>query len=402
MTRFFLFCALTVAGLAGCQREQPFITQVIEDAEFQEWKAVEDAINLPVYGDNYYEQKLPAFLLTLGLRPATAPAHKAVLGRVLFYDKNLSRDRSTSCASCHKPERAFSDNVAQSRGIEGQRTLRNTPPLANVAHFNAHYASINGKKPQLMWDERAQDVSTQSRMTFANPHEMGMTMKEVVERVREAPYYAWLWKQAYGSKEVQEEQVLECLQHFVGSIGAYNTRLDKALAAVNGKIDSTNIINIYYVQQDTVTLDGSLTKFESMGLRLFTTHCSKCHSAIRTTQEVFAACNGLDMTYKDNGIGSLTNKNTDMGVFKSPSLRNIALTAPYMHDGRFNTLEEVVEFYSTGVKKHPNLHKEMRRKNGDTRLNLTAMEKRALVDFLNMLTDETPGNDKRFSDPFKH
>ncbi len=113
------------------------------------------------------------------------------------------------------------------------------------------------------------------------------------------------------------------------------------------------------------------------------------------------ACNGLDLEYGDKGLGSITGNPADNGVFKSPSLRNIALTAPYMHDGRFKTLNDVVEFYSTGVQDHPNLHPAMRAANGSARLNLSTQEKADLVAFLHTLTDDFLKTDERFSNPFK-
>jgi cytochrome c peroxidase len=139
---------------------------------------------------------------------------------------------------------------------------------------------------------------------------------------------------------------------------------------------------------------------ENNGRDLFVANCSKCHSPIRAFQDVFEACNGLDLEYVDQGRGKLTGNASDNGVFKAPSLRNIAVTAPYMHDGRFKTLEEVIEFYSTGVKNHPNLHPQMLH-NGDPNLHLSTQQKQDLIAFLKTLTDNKLATDYRFSNPFK-
>lgn len=357
--------------------------------------------------NNNYNRKLPEYLNVLGMMVAQADNQKAGLGRVLFYDKNLSKDRSVSCASCHKQSKAFSDDVAFSLGIEGKRTARNSLPLANVASFSAHYSIIDGKMPLLLWDERSPDVSSQSRQTFANPLEMGMEMADVVNRVKEKDYYPYLWRKLYGNFEPTEEQVLECLQEFVGAMGSHDTKLDIAMEKTQGDLSQTGadqailISQAYYGPSDTTILIlPVLGEAGERGRVIFVNNCTKCHSPIRPFQEVFAACIGLDMEYTDKGLAELTGNSADVGVFKSPSLRNIALTGPYMHDGRFNTLKEVVDFYSDQVKPHPNLHPRMMH-DGDQNLHLTATQKQDLIAFLHTLTDTELAFDPRFSNPFK-
>jgi len=365
--------------------------------------------SIPVFDG--YNNSLPDFLTAIGMNVQDHNPQKAGLGRVLFYDKNLSKDRSISCASCHKQEKAFSDDVAFSIGIEGKQGHRNSMPLANVANFAAHYAMIDGKAPALLWDGRSPDVISQSRIAFSNPLEMGMSMEEVVGRVREQSYYPFLWKQVYGNFEPTEAQVLECLQEFVGRMGSSNSRLDKALGQAFDQftseqptISDTTIVSGIYTGNstviNTVTTVGlpGLSLSEDRGRLIFINNCTKCHSPIRPFQEVFVACNGLEMQYADNGLAELTGKKEHEGVFKSPSLRNIALTAPYMHDGRFKTLNEVVNFYSEGVKPHPNLHPLIKE---NRILNLSTQQKQDLVAFLHTLTDNSIASDPRFSNPFK-
>ena len=411
MKQTIYFLALVLLA-ASCQKNEWTVQETQND--FADLIAVEDNLNIPTWGFLSYQSKLPEYLRAIGMNTPQISNGKATIGRVLFYDKNLSEDRTTSCASCHQPTRAFSDNVAFSTGVKGQKTHRNSPPLSNVANFAAHYKSATGPRPLLFWDDRASSVGEQSRQTFANPIEMGMEMPQVLERVKEQPYYAWLWKENYGDFNVTEEQVLECVSEFVGAMGSFNSKLDKSLAEAFDLFNETTTVSVdtaitqlYY---GTGGMDTTITTTiiglpffslsENRGRDIFIANCTKCHSPIRPLQEVFAACNGLDMQYEDQGLGALTGNPADNGVFKSPSLRNIALTAPYMHDGRFKTLEEVVNFYSNGVKNHPNLHPQMKR-NGSTQLNLTNQQKQDLVAFLRTLTDNSFVESERFSNPFK-
>ncbi|HNM27716.1 MAG TPA: c-type cytochrome, partial [Saprospiraceae bacterium] len=137
------------------------------------------------------------------------------------------------------------------------------------------------------------------------------------------------------------------------------------------------------------------------GKKIYLDNCASCHSPTQSRPAKLQANNGLDATTTDEGVGGITKSSQDMGMFKVPLLRNIALTAPYMHDGRFQTLEEVVEHYSTGVQNHPNLSEELRSFNGAKNLNLSAEDKQALIAFLNTFTDQQMQADVRFSNPFK-
>ncbi len=353
-----------------------------------------------------YQSRLPAYLKAVGMNDPVISDSKAALGRVLFYDKTLSRDQKISCATCHQQKWGFADAWPFSFGVNNQASTRNTPALGNTANFAAHYTAIQGVAPKLAWDEHGASVAEVSRQAITNPREMDMTMPEVVDRVAAQPYYPYLWRAAYGNTEVTEARILECLDAFVGSISAYDSKFDRALEQTSGKLSVTDTIvtQIYYGGPSDTTIITSLPFFSAnafRGLKLFVDHCSKCHSPIRPFQEVFMACNGLDLEYNDKGLGQRTGNPADIGVFKSPSLRNIALTAPYMHDGRLKTLKDVVEFYSTGVQEHPNLHPAMRSANGSAQLNFTEQEKTELIAFLHTLTDPTLALDERFSNPFK-
>jgi len=411
MKRIFYLSLLAATLLAvSCKKEGNLLVKE-EANDLSDLATAEASLKSSFLNQNQYSRPLPAYLRMAGLRQQPVRHEVAALGRVLFYDKNLSRDRQVSCGSCHRQEAAFADNAALSTGIEGKQSLRNSMALANVASMSAHYAPLNGVTAPFLWDTRASSIAELSRMAFTDPNEMGMTMPEVVEQVKSLPHYPYIWKRAYGDVEVSESLILEALQEFVGVIGSHNSWLDQVLASAQQSFDMPNtldtgfVIRQLYYGTDTILglvfkgLEG-FSESTNRGRAIFIANCTKCHSPIRPFQEVLMACNGLEMNYKDAGMAAVTGRAEDAGVFKSPSLRNIALTAPYMHDGRFKSLKEVVEFYSTGVKPHPNLHPLLRRPDGSTQLNLTTEQKNDLVAFLKTLTDHDVAKDSRLSNPF--
>ncbi len=315
--------------------------------------------------------------------------HQAVLGRVLFYDRALSASGSVSCASCHRPELAFSDDKAFSIGALGERTSRNSLGLGAFPSFGDHYNGFGGAR--LFWDERAGTVSEQARQSFLNPEEMGhSSLDEMVAYVKKQPHYQILLRKAFpgnGNFPSDEQKILEALQAFVHAIGCFDTKFDRAMRQ----------------EHNPEKAFAAFSQQENLGKTLFLNHCQSCHSLGSSFQSFMTqANNGLDLQYADQGVGAVSGQPLDMGVFKVPMLRNIALTAPYMHDGRFATLEEVVEHYDSGIQDHPNLHGILRHAAGPLRLNLSTSEKEALVAFLHTLTDDRTLMQDRFSDPFSH
>ena len=291
----------------------------------------------------------------------------ATLGRVLFYDSRLSQNGSVSCASCHVQANGFSDPSRFSAGFEGGLTGRNSMGLA----FSRYYASGHA-----FWDERAGSFEEQALMPIQDPVEMGMTLDEVVARIDGTPFYGPLFADAFGTDEVTPERIGKALAQFARSIVPFDTRYDEGRALQPpGPPGQTPL--------------STLTESENRGMAIFfgPARCSMCHAG-----DLFVlpepANNGLDSTITDEGAGD--------GRFKSPSLRNIGLTAPYMHDGRFATLEEVLDHYDSGIKESPSLDPRL-----DGRgLNLTEQEKADVIAFLHTLTDESLATDVRWSDPF--
>ncbi len=317
----------------------------------------------------------------------------ATLGRVLFYDKNLSDDRTISCASCHKQEIAFSDDVAFSRGIAENETERNSLALGSVFSFSEYYGAESFGRIPFFWDNRATTVAEQATATFANDLEMGMEMHEVVDRVKEQPYYEPLFAAAFGrTTDINDENVLEAISEFINSMGSFGSKFDEglSLAAGSGGFNVTAA-----AQEDFLNFSVQ----ENMGKAIYQNDCAGCHSAIVSAPSRTRSNNGLKTTgnYADKGIGEMTGQAQDMGVFKVPTLRNIGLTAPYMHDGSLATLEEVIEHYSSGIANHDNLDFGL----SPGGFNYSQAEKDALLAFLKTTDDEEYTKAVKYSDPFK-
>lgn len=358
---------------------------------------------------SYLEEDLKVLQKTLDIGEEeidysfTLPAHmsgvsgqfvnnaKAYLGRVLFYDKKLSKNNTVSCASCHHQESAFADNVSFSEGFAGEHTKRNALALGAVADFKTSYGGGNsfsgGGGINFFWDERAGSISEQSLLTIQDEVEMGVdNIDDLIAEVEAQDYYSILFRKAFPNEHITKHSITQALEEFINALNSKDTKFDKGMEVTGNP--NGNFPNF--------------TAQEEQGKSLYLLNCSSCHGSDMVRINRNKANNGLDENYEDKGIGDITGLDTDNGIFKVPVLRNIELTAPYMHDGRFATLEEVVEHYSTGIKAHSNLSPELREGFAGLprNMNFNEEEKAALVAFLKTLTDPVLTNDPKFSNPF--
>ncbi len=304
----------------------------------------------------------------------------ARLGRHLFYDTNLSANGTIACASCHVAELGFADDRALSLGFEGGETGRHSMGLTN-ARFYA--------PGRFFWDQRAETLEDQVLMPFQDPVEMGMTLETLVAAVEEQDLYAPLFEAAFGDDEVTSERISLALAQFVRSLVSFGSRYDEGRAQVS-----------------SATVDfPNFTDEENEGKAIFMNTpmapngagCAVCHQG-ETMSAASADNNGLDIdSSSDDGYGGVTGLAGDMGTFKVPSLRNIAVRGSFMHDGRFSTLREVVDHYGDSVQPHPNLGMPLNVHSMD----LSTSDREALVAFLETLTDEAMLADPKFADPFE-
>lgn len=283
------------------------------------------------------------------------------LGRKLFYDPILSRDSTISCGSCHQQAVAFAHADHQvSHGINDLIGTRNSPGLFNLAWF-----------PNFMWDGGVNHLEVQPLAPITNPIEMDETMANVLVKLRRNQAYRSLFLSAFDSDSITTQRVMYAMSQFMGAMVSASSRYDQ-------------------YRQGASTFSTS----EVNGLNLFRAHCESCHKEPLMTDMQFRN-NGLDSEFSsDPGRAMITGLPQDSGLFRVPSLRNVALTKPYMHDGRFSSLSQVLEHYSSGIVASGTLDPHF--SNGS--ITLTTQEKTDLIAFLYTLTDQRFISDRRFSE----
>jgi cytochrome c peroxidase len=318
------------------------------------------------------------------------------LGRRLFYDPILSADGTMSCSSCHLPAGSFTDNKAVSIGIDGLPGKRSSMSLLNIAYANTG----------LFWDGRAATLEEQALLPVEDPVELHHTWPQVVEELKTHPTYPELFRKAFGiadRSEITKELAAKAIAQFERIlISSGTSRYDRYKQGDHTALDDDEI-------------DGMIMFFDeavSVGVNLPDAQCFHCHQGdMLNSADYFS--NGLDAVsdwngYTDRGRGTVTGVQTDNGKFRSPTLRNIALTAPYMHDGRFQTLEEVVDHYGEqGKSQVPYQHLFVSQigfvvpnSNPVQYQPLSVQHKQALVKFLHTLTDTAFINNPDIQSPF--
>lgn len=291
----------------------------------------------------------------------------AALGRVLFHDPRLSANDALSCAGCHSQFIGFSDTPRLSVGFAGGLTGRHSPALAN-ARFYA--------RGRFFWDERAATLEAQVVRPIQDGTEMGMTLDNLVAKLSVTSYYAPLFTAAFGSSTVTSDRIARALAQYVRALSSTNARYDRAFDASG----TANFASVFTAQ-------------ERQGEALFrSSGCASCHTSVAMVSDGPHNI-GLDAVTADTGAGR--------GAIKAPSLRNVAVRPRFMHDGRFTTLAQVIDFFDSGVQANPDLDARLKAPDGTPkRLGLTAAQKAALVAFLGTLTDSTFLVAPRFANPF--
>jgi cytochrome c peroxidase len=279
-------------------------------------------------------------------------AEKVALGRLLYFDLRLSSDETVSCASCHAPAQAFTDGLPFSLGILGQKGGRSAPTVINRAYTTLQF-----------WDGRARTLEEQAKGPLANPLEMtsikeeNQAHTEVVQRVREIPGYAAKFRAVFGEGPITIDAVAKAIATFERTVLSGNSAFDR-----------------YKAGEKSALSDSQLR-----GMKVFfnKAQCDSCHLGFNFSDESFMNIGvGMDKPNPDLGRFAVSKREADKGAFKTPTLREVAQTAPYMHDGSMRTLEEVVEHYNKGGIKNPWLSQQIKP------LNLTEQEKKDLVEFL--------------------
>lgn len=290
------------------------------------------------------------------------------LGKKLFYDGKLAADNIVSCGFCHEQAFAFTHHGHNiSLGVFDNAGIRNAQPIQNMAF-----------QKEFMWDGAATHLDLQPIIPLTSELEMGETVGNVIQKLKKDKSYPKAFAKAFKSGEINSENLFKALSQFMVMMISGDSKYDHVMRNENNQ---------------------TFTQEEQAGFTLFQNKCSSCHSGELFTDETYRN-NGLPINpkYNDEGRKKVTELESDKYKFKVPSLRNIEHTAPYMHDGRFNSLESVMNFYTSGVVHTTNLDPILIGSGGSTGISLTELEKQQIIAFLKTLTDQTFLTDKRFSE----
>ncbi len=346
MKSFYSLILMGLLGLSSCKVD-PVIIPVLPVNDLRE----------------IVPQGWPAAKYTFSVNAISAEAF--VLGRSLFYETLLSKDNTISCASCHMNKAAFSNpDHNLSHGINGILGKRNAPGIFNLTWH-----------PYFMHDGGINHIEVQPLGPISNRIEMAENINNVISKLQGTDKYKTLFKNAFGTEEVTTQRMFRAMAQFMGLIYSYNSKYDKVIRNEEGMV---------------------FTEAESRGYALFQANCNACHKEPLFTDFQFRN-NGMrvDPQVNDSGRAHITNQAIDLYKFKTPSLRNLAHTYPYMHDGSLATLQACLDHYTSGVVNITNLDPYLQ----SGGLKLSAEDKKDLIAFLLTLTDNTIASDSRFADP---
>jgi cytochrome c peroxidase len=347
-------CILLLVSVTSCKKDVPL----------EKSNPAPQAVKLEVPGN------FPAAEQDLD-NPLTAEGIE--LGRMLFYDVRLSGNNRISCASCHRQDLAFTDGVALSSiGVSGKTLDRHAPALFNLAWA----------KTGLFWDGGSKNLESQAFGPLTSADEMHQDLLVLETELKQVPDYVTRFKQAF-NEEIKSTNVVKALAQFQLTLISGTSRYDKFKRAEAG---------------------GNLTTIELQGMNLVNSKCKACHSGELFTDDGYHN-NGIDATFSDDHEGIFQGRfrvsfdPNDMGKFKTPSLRNVMLTAPYMHDGRFKNIDEVLDHYQFGIKISPTTDQLLYQNQGQLGIPLSQTEREAIIAFLGTLTDHEFITNKKINNP---
>ncbi|GAB4440787.1 MAG: cytochrome c peroxidase [Turneriella sp.] len=329
-------------------------------------------------GTTPYELEYPWWYMNPNVERPKLSREAVELGRVLFYDKDLSADSSVACASCHKQQFAFADNVRISPGVKGRLGKRNAMPLVNLVSDRRFF-----------WDGRVASLEEQVLMPIEDWHEMDLPLDELISRLEKHPIYPALFERAYNSRTVTRALIADALAQFVKSIISYSSPDDYMRAVDVGKLKLSEIpvkMRKYWpLYQKNVQI----------------MNCGPCHTMASAFGQNMFEDAGLEEEAQDVGYYVVSKKAEDKGKFKVPAVRNLAVTAPYMHDGRFGTLMDVIEHYRTKIIRKANISPLYIDANNRIKTTtLTDAQVAVMLEGFSMNTDEKLLNEPRYSNPF--
>ncbi|WP_026315390.1 cytochrome-c peroxidase [Riemerella columbina] len=333
------------------------------------WACRNDTETVPLPIDEPYPLEIPSNFpkIVYNIEGNPPTTYGVALGKKLFYDGRLAKDNAVACAFCHIQENAFTHHGhAVSHGVEGREGMRNTPPLQNLI-FLKHY----------MWDGVVTDLELQPIIPISTHEEMDENMENIIEKLKHDREYQRLFSIVYGDKKITADRILKSITQFVSTLISANSKYDQVM-----RNEGT-----------------TFTPLEAKGYAIFNNKCAQCHSTALFTDQSFR---NMGVPYnsilKDEGRKRFTGKDEDYLKFRVPSLRNVAYTAPYTHDGRFYTLKAMLDFYDHGMQDQPNLDPEFKKVPGRIGIPLSEDEKTALIAFLQTLNDPEFIHNPKFSE----
>lgn len=321
----------------------------------------------PLEKDEAVHLQFPSYFPEMTFDPSDNPITKngVELGRKLFYEGRLSRNNTISCGFCHIQENAFTHHGhTVSHGIDDRLGVRNAPPIQNMAFLKRY-----------MWDGVIHNLNQQPIIPMTDVNEMDSSMPEAIAKLSKDEVYKKLFKQAYGDENITGERVLKALSQFMATLISADSKYDR-----------------FKQGKENFNFE------ESQGMVLFQQKCASCHSGELFTDESFRNTGMYYNTqFKDAGRHRVTLDQSDWMKFRVPSLRNVEYTSPYMHDGRFYTLEAVLNFYSDNVEDDPNLDPQLKQ-NDHIGIAMNTQEKQFIIAYLKTLSDKSFISDPKFAE----